>query len=66
MRGADGRKVHFRDQKGLGMGIADIYMVESFKNVHPQVAKEGHFNCTCFIFWKLYILIYEVFKFKLI
>jgi hypothetical protein len=31
LRGADGRKVKFRDENGSGDPIADIYLVESFK-----------------------------------
>ena len=44
------KKVSFRDEKGLGYGIADIYFVEKFKNDNRVDGDDGSFSCTCTIF----------------
>jgi hypothetical protein len=43
------KKVSFRDEKGTGFGIADIYFVEKFKDHSLAESDDGNFACTCSI-----------------
>jgi hypothetical protein len=55
------KKVSFRDEKGHGYGIADIYYVEKIKDSSLIDSDDGSFACTCNIVW-LAIFIFNIYS----